>query len=102
MSSILPPVRYSVKERLLRRLRCCRDAGLRLRYLIIINLLNGRGAYETAAVLGIYNTTVYRVAKRFREHQEAGLLDAREDNGQEKLTEAFLGILDKVVRGSPP
>jgi transposase len=101
MSSILPPVRYSVKERLLRHLRRCRDAGLRLRCLIIINLLNGRGAYETAEVLGIHNTTVYRVAKRFGRYQEAGLLDAREDNGQEKLTETFLGILDQIVRDSP-
>jgi hypothetical protein len=34
--------------------------------LIIINLLNGRSAYRTTEVLGIHNTTVYRVAKRFR------------------------------------
>jgi putative transposase len=101
MNSILPAVRFSVKERLLRHLRRCRNASLRVRYLIIINLLNGRGAYETADVLGIHNTTVYRIAKRFARYQEAGLLDAREDNGQEKLSEAFLGILDKIVRGSP-
>jgi transposase len=101
MCSILPRVRFSVKERLLRHLRRCRDAGLRTRYLIIINLLNGRSAYDTATVLGIHNTTVYRVAKRFRHYQEAGLLDAREDNGAEKLGEAFLGTLNRVVRASP-
>jgi putative transposase len=101
MSALVPKVRFSVKERLLRHLRRCRDAGLRIRYLIIINLLNGRGAYETAAVLGIHNTTVYRLAKRFCQHQEAGLLDAREDNGEEKLSEAFLGKLDTIVRDSP-
>lgn len=101
MSSILPSVRFSVKERLLRHLRRCRNASLRVRYLIIVNLLNGRGAYETADALGIHNTTVYRIAKRFARYQEAGLLDAREDNGQEKLSEVFLGILDKIVRGSP-
>ena len=101
MNSIVPKVRFSVKQRLLRHLRRCRDAGLRTRYLIIINLLNGRGAYDTAQVLGIHNTTVYRIAKRFSLYQEAGLLDAREDNGGEKLSEAFLGTLYKVVRGSP-
>jgi transposase len=102
MSSIVPKVRFSVKERLLRHLRRCRDAGLRTRYLIIINLLHGRSAYDTAAVLGVHNTTVYRVAKRFRHYWEAGLWDAREDNGGEKLSEAYLGTLSQVVRGSPP
>jgi transposase len=101
MCSIVPKVRFSVKERLLRHLRRCRNAGLRTRYLIIINLLNGRSAYETAEVLGTHNTTVYRVAKRFCHYQEAGLLDAREDNGREKLSEAYLGMLYKIVRGSP-
>jgi len=101
MSSIVPKVRFCVKERLVRHLRRCRHAGLRTRYLIIINLLNGRGAYETADVLGVHNTTVYRVAKRFGLYQEAGLCDAREDNGGEKLSEAYLGTLAQVVRGSP-
>jgi len=102
MCAIVPKVRFSVKERLLRQLRRCRDAGLRTRYLIIINLLNGRSAYDTAAVLGVHNTTVYRVVKRFNQYQEAGLGDAREDNGAEKLSEAYLGRLDQVVRGTPP
>ncbi len=101
MASILPRVRYAVKQRLLRHLRRCRDAGLRTRYLIIINLLNQRDAYETAAVLGVHNTTVYRVAKRFRLYEEAGLLDAREDNGAEKLDERYLSILYQAVRSSP-
>ena len=57
MAVILPQVRYSVKQRLIRQLRKCREAGLRLRYMIVINLLNGRGAYDTGEVLGIHNTT---------------------------------------------
>src|SRR6516164_10065476 len=96
MSSIVPPVRFSVKQKLLRHLRQCRDGRTKIRYLIIINLLNGRGAYETAEVLGIHNTTVYRVADRFSVHQEAGLLDARGDNGEEKLSEAYLATLYKI------
>jgi transposase len=101
MSSILPAYPPTVKERLLKHLRRCRDAKLHRRYLIIINLLNRRGAYATAEVLGVHNTTVYRVAKRFIEQGEAGLLDAREDNGEAKLDERFLAILDEAVRSSP-
>jgi transposase len=101
MSLIVPKVRYSVKQRLLKHLRQCRNAGLRVRYLIIINLLNGRGAYETADVLGVHNTTVYRVTKRFCLHGEWGLLDGREDNGTGKLDERYLMVLYEVVRSSP-
>ncbi len=101
MSAIVPKVRFSVKQRLLKQLRQCRNAGLRIRYLIIINLLNGRAAYATARVLGIHNTTVYRVAKRFREHGEWGLMDGREDNATGKLEERYLATLYQVVRSSP-
>src|SRR5687767_3750261 len=101
MTLILAGVRLSVKERLCRHLRRCRHAGIRIRYLIIINLLNGRSAYQTAEVLGVHNTTVYRVARRFREHGEWSLFDAREDNGQTKLNEHFLTVLHRVVRATP-
>lgn len=101
MSMIVPKVRYSVKQRLLKQLQRCRDAGLRTRYLIIINLLNGRRAYATAEVLGVHNTTVYRVAKRFRERGEWGLIDGREDCGTGKLDEGYLATLYQVVRAGP-
>jgi transposase len=102
MSVILVAVRFSVKEKLCKHLRRCRDAGVRVRYLIIINLLSGRSAYSTADVLGVHNTTVYRVARRFRERGEWALWDAREDNGETKLDEQFLEVLSRVVRGTPP
>jgi transposase len=79
----------------------CRDANLHRRYLIIINLLNDFDAYDTAERLDVHNTTVYRVAKRFREYGEMGLLDAREDNGTVKLDEHLLAQLDRIVRKSP-
>jgi transposase len=101
MQTIVPKVRFAVKERLLRELRCCREAGLRLRYLIVINLLSGRTAYQTAAALAVHNTTVYRVAKRFRDQGEWGLYDGREDNGARKLDERYLATLYKVVRSCP-
>src|SRR4051794_7040279 len=98
MCSIVGKVRFSVKEKLGKQLRRCRIAGVRLRYLMIINLLNGRSARQTAAVLGVHNTTVYRVARRFRERGEWALWDAREDNGETKLNEHYLEILYWVVR----
>jgi transposase len=52
--------------------------------------------------VGVHNTTVYRVARRFRERGEWGLCDAREDNGQSKLEESYLGVLYRVVRSTPP
>jgi transposase len=101
MSSILPGVRFSVKQKLCQQLRRCRIASVRLRYLMIINVLNGRSARQTGEVLGVHNTTVYRVAGRFRNHGEWGLWDAREDNGETKLDEEFLRVLYWVVRATP-
>jgi transposase len=101
MSDIVPKVSWSVKEKLRRRFQKCRIAGVRVRYLIIFNLWNGLGARLIETILAVHNTTVYRVAKRFRELGEASLWDGREGNGAEKLSEAYLGVLDEVVRSSP-
>jgi transposase len=101
MSAIVPKVRYAVKQRLLRWLRSCRDAGLKTRLLIVLNLLNGRSPPQTADVLHVHRDTVYRVARRFREQGEVGLLDRREDNGTLKLDERFLATLNEVVRSRP-
>lgn len=101
MSAIVSKVRFCVKQRLLKALRQCRSAGLRVRFLIILNLSHGRAARETAAVLGVHNTTVYRVAERFRELGVWGLFDRREDNGTTKLDERILDVLYRLVRSSP-
>ena len=101
MPAILPNVRLCVKERLRKGLRRCRDAGARVRYLIVLNLVAGRSARHTAEVLGVHNTTVYRVARRFARHGEWGLWDAREDNGQTKVDDNYLAVLYRVVRGTP-
>ena len=101
MSSILRGVRFCVKQKLCQQLRRCCNAVVRVRYLIIINLLNGRSARQTAEVLGVHNTTVYRVAQRFGDYGEWGLWDAREDNGHTKLDDKFLRVLHWVVQATP-
>ena len=101
MPAIVLKVRYAVKDRLLRNLRRCRCAGTRLRYLIVVNVLNGRSARTTAEVLKVHNTTVYRVVGRFRAYGEAGLADGRCDNGADKLDDRYLNRLYRVVRGNP-
>jgi transposase len=101
MALLLPKPSFFVKERFLKRLRKCRQAGVRLRYLIILNVWNGRSARHIERMLHVHNTTVYRVVQRFREHGEAALWDGRQDNGGEKLSEHFLQFLDRVVRSNP-
>ena len=101
MTAIVPQLRYSAKQHLLRQLRRCRAAGLKTRYLIILNLANGRSAATTAEVLKVGRSTVYAVAQRFRTAGEAGLVDRREENGPRKLDERYLATLYEVVRSDP-
>jgi transposase len=62
-----------------------------------MGLDEGRSPTEIAGMLRISRTTVYRVAWRFRACGEAGLIDRREENGQAKVDEAYLAVLDDVV-----
>lgn len=101
MEGIIPALRCSAKERLCRQLRKCRDAKLRTRYLVVINLANDRSAEQTAAAVQVARSTVYRIARRFREAGEAGLIDRREENGERRLDEQYLQTLYDVVASSP-
>lgn len=100
MSGIVPELRRSDKEWLSKQLARCTTAKQRTRYLIIVNLLNGRSAAETKSFLHVGRSTVYDVAKRFCEHGEVGLVDRREENGERKLDEAYLAKLYEVVAAS--
>ncbi len=101
MTAIVPQLRYSAKQHLLKHLRHCRHARLKTRYLIVINLLGGRSASATADALQVGRSTVYAVAQRFRTAGEAGLIDRREENGPRKLDERYLATLYEVVRSNP-
>jgi transposase len=69
--------------------------------LIVLNLINGRSAQDTAHAVGVGKSTVYRVAERFREWGESGLVDRREENGERKLDEDFLTALHEAVAANP-
>ena len=101
MDGIVPEMRWSAKERLVKRLRKIREVKLRTRYLIVINLVRHCTASETAGALSVGRSTVYRVAQRFREAGEAGLMDRREENGNRKRDERYLATLYETVRLSP-
>lgn len=101
MDGIVPNLRRSDKRRLEKRARRCQDDKLRIRYLIVLNVARGCTPTETARALGIARGTVYRVAARFRQHGEAGLVDRREENGNLKLDERYLATLWELVESSP-
>lgn len=101
MEAIVPRLQRRDKRRLGRKAQKCGEARLRIRYLIILNLSDGISPSETAKRLDVSRNTVYRVAERFREEGEAGLMDRREDNGEKKLDDDFLGLLFELVESSP-
>ena len=101
MDGIVPKLRFAAKQKIFKQMKYCRDAKVKQRYLIIVNLIAGRPPTELAEVLQAARSTVYRVAQRFRDLGEAGLLDQREDNGQTKLDESYLAILYEVVKSHP-
>ena len=101
MPALVPNPRWSDQQKMKKRFRQCRNPAVRTHYLIIFNLWNDRSAREIENVLAIHNTTVYRVARSFRNLGECGLWDGREDNGSAKLDADFLGLLDEIVRSNP-
>src|SRR6185437_7226741 len=88
------------KRRLLKTVRKCKDARLKTRYQIVLNVVEGRSAGDIAAVLGVAASTVRRVVSRYVEAGEAGLVDRREENGPCKLSEEYLSRLYEIVADS--
>jgi transposase len=90
-----------VKMELRRWRRWTKDKGLAQRIQIVLHAAKGRGSRTIAEALGCHRSWVSRVLHRFREEGQAGLMDRREDNGQAKLHEEYLGELYKAVSLSP-
>ena len=101
MEGIIPKLSRKDKRRLEKRCRKLKDGDRKTRYLIVLNLNDGRSVTDIAKALRVSRSTVYRVAAKFREDGEDGLIDHRESNGEEKLDDAFLSTLWEVVQSCP-
>ena len=100
MEGIIPKLSRQTKRSLEKRSKKA-DGDLRIRMLIILNLADGITASEVAQRLKVSRSTVYRVAARFRDEGEDGLIDRREENGATKLDDPYLATLWEVVESSP-
>ncbi len=101
MEGIVPKLSPRDKQRLLAQARSCREAKLKTRYLIVLNLDDGISPTQVSRLLKVSRSTVYRVASRFRQCGESGLVDRREENGGLKLDEETLAALHGIVEASP-
>ncbi len=77
------------------------DARGRVRYLIVLNWVNGSSPTEISAVLGCSRSHVYQVARRFINDGLGGLVDKREDNGNRKIDESVEAFCWELVEKSP-
>ena len=100
MDGIIPELARRTKHRLERQAKKV-DGELRIRMLIILNLADAISPTAVAKRLRVSRSTVYRVAKRFCDNGEDGLLDRREENGSTKLDDDYLSNLWKVVESNP-
>ncbi len=89
-----------VKRRLRRQMQKTRDAAFRTRVQIVLLYEAGLGAQRIAAGLGCVPATAVRVAQRFLEQGEEGLLDGRRDNGELKVDGDLRQALAELVAGS--
>ncbi len=101
MRVILIEIANRVKVRLRRLRRQTRDKGLAMRCQIVLQAAKHRSSRRIAEGLGCSRSWVSRVIERFRDHGEAGLLDRREDNGEQKVDAEYLARLYEVLEKQP-
>lgn len=92
---------HNLRSKLRSKAASIADAARRVRYLIVLHADQGMPKAQIARALGCCRQTVDRVINRYREMGEAGLLDRREDNGQQKVTTEYLSILKWILESSP-
>ena len=101
MSRMMSLQRPNVKTALRRRLKNTNDKRLSIRIRIAIMSFGNHSAEYVAGVVGCSPSTVRRVWHRFGEQGMTGLYDRREDNGDSKLDESYLGRLKELVDLTP-
>ena len=77
------------------------DGVMRCRCKVILSLVQGKTPTMIAHGGLCAKSQVYRVAERFIEHGLVGLADRREDNGENKATDAYGMELLRLIEGSP-
>jgi len=98
---IIADLTRSEKRRLRILIKRERQASLRTRMLIILQLAKGYGPAEVARFVHVARSTIYRVAERFQLRGLAGLADRREDNGSPGVDPMFLLVLRQTVANTP-
>ncbi len=101
MKGIVVRLEHRVKVRIRRLRRGTKDAGVAMRCQIILHAGKGRSSRVIAEAVGFHLSWVSRVIQRFGCHGEWALMDQREDNGDRKLDEWYLGQLHDVVSRRP-
>ena len=101
MTAILVHLRRWQQRRLQRTVRKTREAGLRIRSLIILHAAAGKSSGEIAEAISYDPSAVLKVIHRFLAEGEDGMRDHRADNGQPKVDEALRAALCAVVARSP-
>src|SRR3970040_3044306 len=101
MTAILVHLRRWKQRLLQRTVRKTREAGLRIRSLIILRRAPGKSSGEIAEACSYDPSAVLKVIHRFLAEGEDGMRDHRADNGQPKVDEALRAALCAVVARSP-
>ncbi len=78
-----------------------KDARERTRYLIVLKYDEGKRSPTISRELHCSHSTPHRVARRFLELGEAGLVDGRCDNGNVRADEHCYAVLARLLEGIP-
>jgi transposase len=97
VSRKLPTVKCVLK----RMLKKTNDKRLAIRIRIVILDLSGLTRSRIASTVGASVSTVDRVRERFKKDRFEGLVDRREANGEDKLSDEFLSELHRIVYLTP-
>ena len=94
-------LRRHVRRRLERTRRKTKEAHYRSRLQIVLLYDKGWGCGRVAEAVGCAPSTAVRVARRFVELGEDGLLDGRRENGEAKVDDDLLQALREIVDKQP-
>jgi len=90
-----------VRRAFRRRAQKTRDAALCKRYLILVLVSEGQSSVSIEHHLKVARAHVSRTVRKYAAQGEAGLQDRREDNGNRKVDEKFLSVLQELLGQVP-